>query len=1111
MRESSLTLVAFVLTVCLLAPVGVRAQGNYATITGAVIDPARAAVPGATVEATNLATNYRYTAVSNESGIYTLPPVLPGRYRVKVSAAGFKELVVEDIEVRVQDVRRVDARLEVGAVETRIEVKGGLGLIETETARVASSVDRDVIDRVAIGRALRIMVNLSSVGMMGGGGLRLGGSREAQEWSSVDGISINGTGTGSFGSTGNKSETFEVVRLDGINNSAEYGTVAHVTVTTKSGSNELHGKVYDYYSSGNWQARNPFSPAAPRGVSHTMTFQGGGPVYLPRIYNGRNRTFFFASLESLQRGSQTLQATIRSTVPAAKWRGGDFSGFATTIRDPLTSQAFPGNRIPAERLNPVAVALQERFYPLPNVGDPDVFQGNNFLTVLNLQGGRVNDQQKVARIDHRVSNSGFLFIRGSYYRPCCLRGFESSLPTVGQLYNNQRFWSWAVSYTQTVRSNIISEFSVGGNNRAQKMWGAVRGLPLVRQLGLVGLAPNLPDIRGVPNLSFAGVGFTSVTQTAFDDRNNFNSMGQIRETVSWKKGRHTVKAGYYGVRVVNGSGGQNGALFGSMQFSNRYTGYPWSDFLLGLPSTVSRASVLPHRYNLAWRQDWFIADNFKVTPRVTLDLGLRYEYHPSRANKLGGPRGAAFDVSTGKLVIADGSSGQVSPFFPGTYVGLIEASQAGYDPTRLIRPDKNNFAPRFGIAYRPWGNNTVFRGGFGIYYDVKGQDVSSVGAPYFINEPSYTNPSPTPTVVLPRVFPDSVAGPATVSLGAAYNPATTIPYTMQYSVTAEHQRWKQAFRATYVGTAGRQMVYGANINQPLADTRSFIEKPRLFPQYPAITYWTNGGRSQYNGLSTEVRSARARALTYQFAWTWQRDINEPYNTLDMVGNYGTGNPPTSEYFYNRRRERSVQDASASLPTHRVTGHVIYELPFGKGRRWAPSSRLVDRAIGGWEISNVYLYHSGEFITPYWTGADPTGTAFTGSATPATLTIRPDCLRNPNISNPTRDAWFDASAFAAPRPGAFGSCSGGVIVGPHQLRLSAVLAKQFSLYHEGRVRLRTELRMDNWPNVTNLGRPQYIVSNTATVGKITGIKSGTESGVQDGEGMRKLTLGLRIEW
>jgi hypothetical protein len=311
MPDARLTLAILVLTACMLVPVGMRAQGNYATITGAVTDPAHAAVPGATVEATNPATNYRYTAQSNESGIYTLPPLLPGRYSMKFSSPGFQELLIDEVEVSLQDIRRVDAQLKMGAVETKVEVKGGLGLIETETARVSNTITLSTIDALVVGRSLRNRIGLSSLGMLDSGSMRLGGSRLGQEWSSLDGVAIHSGSSGSFTSNmSNKAETFEVMRLDGVNNTAEFGTVAHVAIVTKSGSNDLHGSVYDFFSEGKWKARDPFSATNPTGVSHNLNFQVGGPIHLPGIYKGRDRTFFFASLESVSRGSQASQQTL---------------------------------------------------------------------------------------------------------------------------------------------------------------------------------------------------------------------------------------------------------------------------------------------------------------------------------------------------------------------------------------------------------------------------------------------------------------------------------------------------------------------------------------------------------------------------------------------------------------------------------------------------------------------------------------------------------------------------------------------------------------------------------------------------------------------------------
>ncbi|MBL8222790.1 MAG: hypothetical protein JNL62_26355 [Bryobacterales bacterium] len=432
---------------------------------------------------------------------------------------------------------------------------------------------------------------------------------------------------------------------------------------------------------------------------------------------------------------------------------------------------------------------------------------------------------------------------------------------------------------------------------------------------------------------------------------------------------------------------------------------------------------------------------------------------------------------------------------PRGYVDIVEASQAGFPSRTLLKTDTNNLAPRVGLAWRPMGPNTVIRAGFGIFFDTIPRTVASGGAPFVINEPTFTNPTPVPTLLFPRVFPDSVAGPATISLPAATRLDLRDPYSMQYNFTVEHQRWATGFRASYIGTNTRQGQWAYNYNQPVPDARPFVDKPRPFPRYPAIAYTTNGAGHQYNSLTLEAERRFASGLGYQLSWVWARDI----------GDLERGEQP--ENAFDRQRERSVW---LDIPTHRVTGNLIYELPFGKGRRWLNSSGRVAQAIaGGWEWSTIYSFYSGQFLSPSWTGPDPVGTAFTNSRTPAQVTLRPNILRNPNLPDDQRSTnrWFDATAFSGlTTPGLYGTSSKGVILGPGSSIVNAGLAKSF-VFGE-RARLRWEMTATNFFNTPNYANPGTNVSSIAGVGVISGV-GGVSS--LDSSGARAFRMGLRLEY
>lgn len=1074
---------------CLLIAAGVPAAGQttFASITGTVTDPSGAPVPAASIVAVHRDSNYRYTAQSNEAGTYTLAQLREGDYTVRVSVGGFKEFVASDVHLVSLDVRRIDVVLEVGSVDTRVEVTAGATLIETETARISDSKASKQLAALPLNtRSLWNFVGLSPGVVQAGNDSstrRFAGSRANQSDASIDGITLSNQYDGTqISPLVSQIESFEEIRIDMANNTAEYGGIGQVTIISKAGANDLRGSLFDYYATPFFRARNPFAAQRGTGVRHNPGFSVGGPMYVPRIYNGRNKSFFFFSFETT-RGSQVL-SNRNATVPIPAWRSGDFSGQSTAIGDPFAGNTpFPGNRIPVARINAVSQKIQTRFYPLPNQANPDSFRASNH----RIQMLRAFDPNTywTTRLDHRFTERHFVFGRFTWNRSHS-RDFDNALPAFGQRWQTRNTRAVQISYTFTVRSNLINEFRWGFAWNDNPRHGPLMGQEVVKDLGITGLSPNLPDLPGVFQMSFSGLGITGISQTQWRHPGFLNFAQQFQEHLSWFRGRHTLKAGLMPGRTQYEDWQMPSNLFGNASFSNRFTGHPYADFLLGIPTSTSRgAPTLPQK-RTRWNWEFFVTDEWKALPNLTINAGIRYELHPGWVEASG--RQATFDVVSGKIVVPDGSLSKVSPLLPAGYVDVVEASKLGFDPRRIIRNEYNNFAPRLGLAWRPAGPNTVLRAGWGMFYDVVPRTVAAGGAPFVINEPGFTNPTPVPTIVLPLVFPTSVAGPTTVSLPGAVRKDLRDPYSMQYNLTIEHQRWNTGFRASYVGTNTRQGEWGYNINQPLPDNRLYVEKTRLFPRYPAITYTSNGAGHQYNGLTLEAQRRYYRGFGYQLSWVWARDI----------GDLERGESP--ENAYDRRRERAVW---LDIPTHRVTGNLTYEFPFGRNAHGI--RRLL---LQGWEWNSVYSLFSGEFLTPLWTGPDPTGTAYTTSRTPAQVTIRPNHLRDANLPAGQRstERWYDVGAFAPPTHGSYGTAAKGVIKAPGSEIINVGLAKQFFIRE--RMRLRWEITGTNFFNTPNWDNPGANITSVAGAGVITG--AGGEQDLDAG-GPRNFRMGLRLEW
>jgi hypothetical protein len=1098
--RSLLSALAGVLLLCGAA----WSQTTFASITGTVTDSTGAVAPRVKVSATNVGTNIKTEVLSNEAGVYTVPQLKEGTYTVRAEAAGFKDFVAQDVTLVSRDVRRLDIQLQVGAIGTTVEVSGGATLIETETARISDTKGAMELKTLPLNtRGMWAFLALAPTVLQAGGGsstIRFAGSNSNQSHWAIDGTTMSdGVDETQIGPFANHIESFQEVKIDMANNTAEFSTIGQVTIVSKSGTNQLHGTLFDYYSTPGFRARNPFALARGTGISHALGGGIGGPIAIPKLYNGHNRTFFYFSFET-SRGS-TATDVLNPTVPLPAWRSGDFSGLPA-IYDPTTGQPFPGNIIPANRINPVSKLLQDRFYPTPNFGNTSVLTSQNFRQ--NLTRPYDPSTYMVPRIDHKISDHDSVFGRFTFQR-LYNRTYEGNLPTIGRRIQQRDNRGATISETHTFAPNLINEFRWGYALNNNPVIGPLNGPQQVKELGLVGLASDLPDISGMLQLSWSGIGLTGLTQPNYTKPGFRNHLEEFQDHLSWFRGRHNLKFGLDFTRVEYDSLSANTNLFGAVTFSNRFTsmngagavgGHPYADFLLGIPTTAARAFPPVEFDANRWQYDFFANDDFKVNSKLTINAGLRYEMHlPWRENH---NRIAMFDIGSASIVTPDGMASQTSPLFPKSYVPIVEASKLGLPSSTLIRADWNNVAPRIGVAYRPWNNRTVFRAGYGIFYDVVPRTLTLAGLPYVLNEPSYTNPASNPDVIFPRVFPATgVNGPATVGIPNAYNPNLAIPYSMQYNFTIERQAWDTGFRVSYVGTAARKTEYAYNINQPVADNRPYVSKPRLFPQYPNFNYVTNGAGHDYNALTLEALRSMAKGLYFQASYTLARDI------YDLT----RGSAP--EDAFNRSRERSV---AQDIPTHRVNVNWVYQLPFGKGRKFSSSHGLLNRVAGNWEISNIYSLYSGQFLTPSWSGPDPTGTAFTTSATAIpVVTLRPDILRDANLPADQRSVnrWFDVSAFGAPAPGRFGTSAKGVIKGPGVNIWHVGLAKAIPLTE--RARLRAEITATNIFNHPQWSNPGTIVTAAASAGIITGVGGVNGSSTGDQPGPRALRASLRFEF
>lgn len=1064
-------------------------QSTFATITGSVNDPSGAVLPGANVEAEEIGRGFKYTVQTNAEGVYTFANIPDGTYRITGRAAGFQDFRVENVIVTARDNRRIDMHMAIGAVGQAVEVTGGATLIETDTARVANTMDREVMRALplTLRRAWDYFTMTPQVERTSGWSIRLGGTGNNQSDATIDGTSIATAFSNPVGPLLDRTELVQEMRIDVAMGSAEQATLGQITMTSRAGTNDFHGTLADYYSTPAFRARNPFNNARSTGRSHQMIFSAGGPIYIPKVYDGRNRTFFFHTTEIAFGSQRNVQ--INRTVPLDMWRRGDFSNLTTAIRDPFNGNTpFAGNMIPANRINAASNAYQQQFIVTPNFGDTSVFGTNNFR--INRFYPFVHQPTITTRLDHRFSEKQFIFgrltnVRWNFNDP------DTNLPTVTDQVLNYRFMdTLTLAHTYTIRSTILNEFRFGWTGERNPTKSPIEGRQLVQDLGFRGLAQDLPDATGIHRVSFQNLGLSNITTRDDCDPCGTNSVFNYLDNVSVFRGAHSIKFGTNIRFSSNRDLRQPGALFGQSTFTNRFTGHTYADFLLGVPSEMQRAFPTIENYRTRWTHGYYVTDEWKVRQNLTLTLGLRWDAQmPWReANN----RMSVFDIASGKIVVPDGAVDLVSPLMPRGYIDVITASSAGYNSRTIIKPDLNNWQPRFGLAWRPWGNDTVFRGGFGIAYNQAPRGLTTVGVPFVVAEPTYVNPLENP-LVWPNVFPGTGSGgPSTVSIPAGSNADIQLARVMQYTLTAEHQRWGWGFQAGYTGTGTRQGVYTRNINQPVADERLYINKPRLFPRYPDISYAENGAGHQYHSMTIQALRRYSNGVHVQAYYTLARDI----------GDLEDGQSP--EDAYDRRRERAVWER---LPTHRFSSNIMYDLPFGRGRRFGIDNRFVNAVFGGWQLTAIGALESGRWLTPQWTGADPTGTRFTQSGTRPIVTLRPDHLRDSRLENPAVQRWFDVDAFDAPDLGRFGTAAKGTVLGPGTAVLHNSVAKIFSIRE--RARLRLEFLATNTLNHPNYADPNTTITAAGAAGVITNVQD--RNGKFDSAIPREVMAQIRLEW
>ena len=1018
----SFLLVASLLTVPALG------QGT-ATIRGTVVDVTQSTVPGATVVVTNQSTNFTRESTSSSDGIYSVSSLPPGSYTVSVQAQGFKRWS-GTLELQTGQTAVVDAAMEVGSVDTVVEVSGAAPVITTESSEIGDVKDALRIRQLPLdGRNLSSLFTLTP-GVEGGANPRVNGMKVGATEMLLDGVSLVDRFGGGVARVQPGLDTVEQFRIETAGSQAQYSRPATVTLVTKSGTNEFHGSLFETHrnNAGGLRARQRQDGAtAPKLIRNEFGASAGGPVLIPGLYDGRNKTFWFFAYEGLR---QRQQVFYRAAVPTADMWSGNFNnltdaqGRKINIYDPLTTDAqgrrqqFPNNTIPQNRLSPFFQRLRE-VTPLPTTSI-NPYVGQNFDAVYPQAD---NTYKVTGRGDHRFSDSDTLMGRFTMTnRAFSQTGGRFSAPPVGSdnLYGsgrqNTRLYSASAQYMHMFTPTMLNELTLGLQRSTNSNGTLADATNWANELGL----PNPFGALGWPTL------YTDVFAWDADNRKDENLTGYVVENnITRVTGKHSFKFGgkiryeqnnVRELQQAQGSHGFDASWTGLYDPSGDqtvpFTGDAMASMALGLPSELANQNNRGYFYFRQYEIGLFAQDTWKISSRLTLDLGLRYDRwspYSEKQNRLVGidplTLGSTFQVVTPGNVPMEEIPGVLpSQLASWKARGLTwtTAGQAGL-PSNLVRADNNNFGPRIGVAYK-LTDRTVLRASYGEYFWT--MPLSQVLQTMRITPPMnlrYTNPvsSRDGTATYgARTAPqaNSFIGQATVDTTGL----VTIAPSAQQGLLLDGRNWKDAraqkwhftfeqqflgdssLRLSYLGEHGRDLEQRYSIGQREAEynyvSRTGQNPPGNRDLMRINKDWNlsglnRTGYSNTNSLQAEYEKRFSKGVQAQFFYTFTRalttsDADGFSSGGGAINSIGTGTaqvPEVGQILGAPQMSyddllRLVYYNSGFVPAHRIRWNGVYDLPFGRGRALANStSGWVDQIIGGWQLSTIGDWRSGNWL------------------------------------------------------------------------------------------------------------------------------------------------------
>jgi len=1041
------------------------AQNVTGSIVGTLTDPTGAGVPGATITAANEGTAIETKTQSNSSGEFIFPGLQGGTYSLRVEASGFRSNIAKGLLLLANRSLRQDFALEVGTVQQAVEVNAAPPVLNTENATIGNVMQSQQITTIPLnGRFLDRLIRISAgVTTDSASNPRVAGSSYWGGMSfNVDGVAFNdpGNGGGAYSfrhgmSTLPSVDAVSEFKIDSNNQKAEFDGAAAVTIATKSGTNDIHGTLFYFNRNKVFTARNFFALNTPPFNRNEFGGMVGGPIV-------KNRTFFFGGYETMRERSPR---TFTLSVATQAMRTGNFAGLATLI-DPLSGVPFPNNQIPATRIDSRASTLINRV-ALPNTAGLGA-AGTVSNHITNIK----NDSditRYFLRLDHKLTDRDNLSFTGN---------ISKAFPYfVAQAYP-QGYGSWDnggndtrvgnFTWTRNISARVLNEFRTGYTYHGPVRQGMNRDFD-PRSL-FPDLHSGLP-LGGLPVVNIAQ--HVSIGDYGGSERGK-QLTRQIIDNLTFIRGSHTIKTGidFANFRMSSppgafglGTNVANNAAFGRFDFSGRFTldsgavtpANPFADFLLGYANFTYRST--PTAVNLFYntRYSTYIQDDWQVTPRLTLSLGLRYMVQTTWKER--DRAQANFDFATGRLVIPRSSLPQQGQqrLFNAYPIGLDENAT-------ILSADKNNFAPRAGFAWRPFaGNKTVVRGGFGLYHNflpvfIGFRQMGFSNPPFLLAETFESTPGRTPSLTLARPFPGGGA--------ISPNPAITIvenkirnSESYQWNFTLEREVRGLGLRASYVGNHSTHLpFYNYNINLPSEMRAGTLQAQRPYQPWAEVLMLRGAGDSTIHQLQLEAVKRYSSGVSLQIEYSWNRSLDN----VAIVG--GPQNP------YNTSLDRGNSD---QVRRHIFTAAYTYELPFGPGKKFLAGGGAAGKIVGGWQVAGITYLRTGQ---PFSVGfSSPLGTWFA---------TRVNAAKVGNLPRGERDItrWFDASGYSIPAQFTFGNSARNHLFAPGDIVFDVSVIKDTKLTERFTTQFRAEFF--NMPNHANFGGPGANLSVAASLGRIT---------------------------